>query len=283
MSVIVPSAVASAFRVDPAHQRQLGIAWDYGVQAGPVVVQPLRDDSRALIAAQIRAELECDALRISTPIRATNGLYHVAGWRASRYLPGDVLTNVDAVVQAAILLDSALGEVAGALPKGTGIDRSRADAVFLVADQLAWRLEQQLDARLHTFAAVSEQLPGETVALIDQLAAAMQPIDRPAQIVHGDMLHTTVFAPRQRPGITTIYPLFHPAGYSAAVAIVDGLVQGIVDPGIIDRFSTIPDLDKLLVRAVAYRLLISQLLSITDARIRGRLTAAATIVLQQVG
>lgn len=44
-----------------------------------------------------------------------------------------------------------------------------------------------------------------------------------------------------------------PVGYTCALAIVDGLVAGVVDDAICDRFAHIRDMDQLLLRAVAYR------------------------------
>jgi len=41
--------------------------------------------------------------------------------------------------------------------------------------------------------------------------------------------------------------------------MVDGLIAGAVDDGIIDRFRHLPDIDQLLLRAVAYRRHVNEL------------------------
>ena len=44
-----------------------------------------------------------------------------------------------------------------------------------------------------------------------------------------------------------------PAGWGAALVIVDGLIAQAVDDGICQRFSHVPGMQELLLRAVSYR------------------------------
>ena len=104
-----------------------------------------------------------------------------------------------------------------------------ADNVFNRADVQAW-----------------EEQPG-------RIGELLEPINRVNQVGHADMLATTLYAGTQPPAVTDLVPVLRPHGFTAALVIVDGLLLGAVDEGILRRFSHLPEIEQLVLRAFLFR------------------------------
>ncbi|MBN9644448.1 TIGR02569 family protein [Corynebacterium mendelii] len=270
-----PSSIRRAFKTPPGQPVRLGHAWDYGWRIGSVVLQKVTDPQAAGISAQLRENLHPDSLRVAAGIRAADGRLTVTGWRASSFVDGQPDNRPDETAAAALRLDDALAGLAVPAGLATAAQRSPA-GVFAAADEAAFndaptlaaapaapagaaalRMrgvrrrgtasrrradEHEMAARL--FAEVKKQLPPSTAEV---------------QITHADMLATTIFDGLLPPAVTDIVPVIRPHGYTCALVIVDALVRGITDAGIIDRFSHVPGIDHLIGRALAYRLAVHAL------------------------
>lgn len=75
-------------------------------------------------------------------------------------------------------------------------------------------------------------------------------------LCHGDLVHSVVCEGAGQPAVTDFFPLRRPAGYSAALAIVDNLIAENAGLGLLRRYLHIPCIELLCLRAGAYRLLI---------------------------
>lgn len=268
----VPAHVAAAFQADDRQPAvPLGAAWDNGWRLGTVAL------SRAVgphttWSARVRERLEVDGLRVVRPVRATDGRFLAAGWRASQFVEGEPGARVDETAAAALRLEAAL--VAG-LDDGLPLPESDPEDVFCAADRAAWSTHEP-----RVLAGVEDGLHRD---LLLKLRAAMGPLAGPAVPCHADMLATTVYAPGNPPALTDLVGVMHPRGYTAAQVIVDGLLAGAVDAGVIARFRHVPDLHQLLVRAAAYRVWVHVLLSRPEPAASAALAEVVDLLLSRPG
>lgn len=231
----LPEFVQSGFHVEPGIPEPAGPAWDHGWRVSTVVFSRALSADAAAWSAKTREKLRIPGLRVARPIRATDGRYVVSGWRASNHIDGEPARRVDEAVHAALRLDDALSELE--IPAFT---REPADDPFTRADRAAWASD-----------------PGKN-ALAGRLMAAMIPVDLADQVCHGDLLAALIFSGYQAPAVTDLVAVAHPHGYTAALVMVDGLLRGAVDTGVLDRFSHLPALEQLLLRALCYRVLVHE-------------------------
>lgn len=165
-------------------------------------------------SAKLREKLSVPGVRIARPVRTTDGRFTVAGYRASDYIEGQPGHRVDEAIAAALRFD----DVVSTLPT-TYIDR---DDEWARADRAAW---------------------------------ASYPVGGKSQLAHADFLACCLFSGTRSPALTDLVPTSEPRphGYSAALALIDGLLFDAVDDGVISRWGHIPDLLFLCERALVYR------------------------------
>ncbi|WKD57057.1 hypothetical protein CAPI_02415 [Corynebacterium capitovis DSM 44611] len=165
-------------------------------------------------AAKVREGLSMTGLRVARPVRATDGRFVVGGFRASEFAEGKPASRVDEAIAAALVFDAAM---AGA--PALGVERTDA---WAEAERTAWR---------------GAQVPG------------------PTQVAHADFLFTCIFSGSLPPTLTEIVPTAEerPVGYTAALALVDGLLTRSVDDRVIARWAHVPNIQELSLRALDYR------------------------------
>lgn len=234
LDAIPPEHVLNAFHAaasNPARSagpEHLGYAWDNGVKIGEVVLAHASE--LAAWSAKVREKLDVPAARVVRPVLSTDGRFVVAGWKANQFVPGRLARRVDETAQLALRLEEVLRDIA--VPHA-GSAGARQD-VFARAERAAWD---------ETGEFYREWEPG------------------PVGLGHADLLATTLFTGLNAPTIVDLVPTDapRPAGYTAALVIVDGLIAGAVDDAVCDRFAHIPGVDQLLLRAVAYRRHVNEL------------------------
>lgn len=247
MSEQLPDHIRDAFQVGAGPAERLEAAWDHGFRIGNTVFSKSVNAEIAPWSSKVRESLRPEGVRVARPIRSTDGRFVVAGWRASVYSTGSLSHRVDETVVAALRLADAL------------IDAPRpeisATSLFARADARAW---------------------GEQSGRIGSL---LRPVEQPNQVGHADMLATTIYSGAQPPLVTDIVPVVRPHGFTAALVIIDGLLLGAVDEGILRRFSHLPEIDQLLLRAFLYRRDIQELSENTESNIVSNLDRVeATLV-----
>lgn len=258
---LIPDRVRGAFHVGSGPAEVLGQEWDYGVRIQQTVLSRVVDPVQASWSAKVRETIHPEGVRTVRPVRATDGRLVVSGWRASAYVEGKVAQRVDETVCAALRLADALAEVA--VPD-CAVSTVRApwsnNDLFAVADRAAWSKNPAnvLESGLDTTAQPKEE---QLAAL--HLAAEITPhlteLHSPRQVGHADMLATTLYTGSNMPVVTDIVPVSRPHGYTAVQVMVDGMIAGAVDFGIIRRFAHIPEIPQLVLRATLYRLFVHTL------------------------
>lgn len=220
MSNQLPDHVRDAFQVGAGPAEQLGQAWDFGFRVGNTVFAKVMAPEVSGWSSKTRETLKPEGVRVVRPIRSTDGRFVVAGWRASVFSTGTISKRVDETVVAGLRLADALVDTHAPEP---------VDNVFNRADVRAW-----------------EEQPG-------RIGELLEPINRVNQVGHADMLATTLYAGTQPPAVTDLVPVLRPHGFTAALVIVDGLLLGAVDEGILRRFSHLPEIEQLVLRAFLFR------------------------------
>ncbi|WJY67511.1 hypothetical protein [Corynebacterium auris] len=165
-------------------------------------------------AAKVRERVSVDGLRVARPVRSTDGRFVVGGFKASEFAEGVVGTRVDEAIAAALAFEDAVGDIAA--PAIERADR------FAEADRAAWRDVE---------------------------------VSGPTRLAHADFFFSCVFSGSLPPLLTDISPTAEarPAGYTAALTLVDGLLARAVDEQVLARWAHIPGLGELGLRALEYR------------------------------
>ncbi|KQB84117.1 TIGR02569 family protein [Corynebacterium oculi] len=262
----LPDQVAAVFHADAGTPTALGSAWDHGWRIGGVALSRAVGPHVAW-SARVRDRLTVPGLTVARPVRSTDGRFVAGGWRASTFEEGDLVQRVDETVVAALRLEAALAKVEEQ-PDTSG------DDVFSVADRCAWSPD---------VGAVDMGLKNARLReIIQALRAAREDISAPTGIGHADMLGTTVYAEGSGPVLTDLVGVIRPHGYTAAQVMVDALLLEATDEGIFERFSHIPDLEQLAVRAVLYRAYVCAQIEDVQPNIISNVERVARLVLTRL-
>ncbi|WIM72933.1 hypothetical protein QP028_03860 [Corynebacterium suedekumii] len=215
---VVPAHVIDAFQEEGIPE-PAGHAWDNGWRVGSVAYSRSGGVATGW-SAKLRTTLQVDGVRIARPVRSTDGRFVVAGWKASQWIQGDLARRVDETVGVALRLADALaGQPTPPEPEGEDPLRPRRPA----------------------------RLGGDRTGVPGHRRPCPGRSRGPAGL-HRLPRHAGPGGDGPRPSAAP-----RPHGYTAALVIVDGLIAGAVDDAIVDRFRHLPDIDQLLLRAVAYR------------------------------
>jgi uncharacterized protein (TIGR02569 family) len=181
-----------------------------------------------------------DEVRVAAPVPATDGSWVVGGWAATPFLEGAPAGwRWDAVLAAGRALHRSWAR----LPRPSFLDRRRSP--WDTGSRMAWDDEPLVVA-------------GEGLRpLVEQLAAALRPVDEASQLVHGDLGGNVLLAAGQPPAVIDLSPYWRPPGWALAVVAVDAMAWSDADPD----GPSFADLDpQMLLRAMLYRLVTDDVL-----------------------
>lgn len=261
MSMLQPSPnVLNAFGLRDPHLSPAPRGWGGGVLAGPIVLTPVADRARATWSARVRDTLDPSGIRIARPFRATDGRTIVGDWRADHYGPGALQNRPDEVIATSLRLHDVLAtqERPRFLVGAPSSPWTEAD-YFSMADRAAFHpagLELLRDYLPHG-TGVDGGLRADIAAgveLYQQFADLREDIHAPAQVVHGDMLFGTLFAPGTAPLVPDIVPYWHNPAWAAGVVVVDALNWAGADADLPQRWRHLPEWPQQLLRAYLFRL-----------------------------
>jgi len=254
-----PEHVRATFGLLEVTPESLG-DWEGGWRLGDVVLSPVADHARAAWSAKVRETLDVDGLRLARPVRATDGRYVVSGWRADTYLTGRPQARHDEVLSVSLRLHTATAvlERPRFLAQPPASPGHEVD-VFVAADRAVWEAVPMRTLRANGAVAQTSSDGRHSLELIGQLSTLRKPVRSPAQLVHGDLFGTVLFAGVGTPGLTDITPYWRPATWAAGVAVVDALSWGGADDGLVERWSDLPEWPQMLLRAVMFRLAVHAL------------------------
>ncbi|HEU0087511.1 MAG TPA: TIGR02569 family protein [Pseudonocardiaceae bacterium] len=242
-----PSLLQSSDPEPPEHVRAAFGVWEETPEllphgpvwrCGDVVLRPVEAAAQAAWVAQTLDALHAEGLRLARPLRSSDGRWVVGGWSATRYLEGRCEPRHDEVIAVSLRLHAA---TAG-LPRPRFLDDR--DDLWAVADAVAWGERDAMG------------LPGgggELFAELADLAAARRPVALRPQVVHGDLFGNVLFAGSAPPAVIDLVPYWRPPEWAAAVVAVDALAWGGADPGLVQRWASLPGWPQVLLRALLFR------------------------------
>lgn len=258
-----PAHILASFQVPAAHPAQLDEAWSRGWRCDRAVISHADEPARAAWIARTMAKMRPAGVSVSRPILSSDGRFSVSGWRARTFISGHAAPRFDECIMAALRVGEAL--------------RAESKPAFLTVPLIGgtWS-EQELFAAAEAAAFgddpavwLAAALPADSVPREDvaqalvkaaQLASLRKDLEEPEQLVHGDVLGCVIFDGAADPILTDVVPVWRQAGWPVALIIVDAMAWGNGADALIDRWSHIPDIEQLLLRAVLYRVILHCLL-----------------------
>jgi uncharacterized protein (TIGR02569 family) len=236
LAALIPLSVLDAFGVTGAVDLLPG-GEGQSVRVGSVVLKPAEAGDETTWVAELLTRLDEAGFRLARPVRARDGRWVVAGWCASRLVPGET----GPAGRWPPLLAAARAFHAELQPTTRPAFLARRTHRWALADRVAWGES--------TF----EPLPAVR-PLMDRLTAVLRPVSADCQLVHGDLSGNVLFAGGLAPAIIDFSPYWRPAAYADAIIAVDGLLWYGADRGLLTLAGTTPEFPQLLVRALIFRL-----------------------------
>ncbi len=246
-----PSPVLSAFGISGAPAPLDGGRGSSWRVTDAVLKQLDLSEAELEWQAQLFASISCDGFRVARPLRARDGSLVVAGWCAWEVVEGrHEERRWPEIIAVGERFHSALVGV-----PGSDFIARRTDP-WAIGDRVAWG-ERRADEFVHV-----KHLP--------RLAAALQPIDAPSQLIHGDLTQNVLFDDRLPPAVIDFSPYWRPTPFASAIVVADALAWEGADEGILDAVGHVEDFGQYLVRALIYRTVTDWLLRSRRAAVPGR-------------
>lgn len=205
-------------------------------RVGDLVVKPVDNEAEHAWACDVYASWTVEEVAVPTPVRVGSG-WSADGWSAYHYLPGRSARAGDDPAWFRGVHEAFHGAVAGLARPAFLDDR---DDPWSYGDRVAW-------------AAAEPRGSAETLEILDRALSRFEPVDLPAQVVHGD-LGGNVLRDGERPSVIDWPPYWRPAGFALAVAAMDAVCWEGAEAAMLEQWADVPCWDQLLLRAVAYRM-----------------------------
>jgi uncharacterized protein (TIGR02569 family) len=217
-------------------------------RAGSVVLKPLDADPAALAWIEdVTMTLDGrDDFRVAPPLRSAAGELVSDGWTAWRFEPGKpVGASPHTAWRDVIRVSDDLNRALIGWPRPTFLDDRKDRWSF--ADRLAWS----------GFGEPSGVAIARTRSSWASVCAVMehtQPIDAPAQIIHGDLAGNVLFVAGRPPCVIDFSPYWRPAAAAIATVVVDAVTFHAGGRSLIESQMHRPDFGQYLLRALIFRM-----------------------------
>jgi uncharacterized protein (TIGR02569 family) len=211
-----------------------------------VVLKPADSLRAGRWFAEVYDALTGPGFRVPRPVRALTGDWVALGWTAYQWVPGAAAdwSGVSPRWPAMVTVSRALHAALAGVPVPAW--RATEENPWTIGDEVAWG-ERDPDPLLGPAA-------GPLGGQVRRLLAALRPVDLPSQLIHADLGGNVLFDDGLPPAVIDFSPLERPAGLPIAIAAVDALMWRGASPATLEHLAGEPELDQLLPRALAYRL-----------------------------
>lgn len=236
-----PGAVR-AFGADATQLRPLpGGAGGYTWTDGRLVLKPVGCAPEHAWVCEVYAAWDSTEVRVPEPVEprgSAQNSWSSDGWGAHVFVRG---RDVELSLEIARVRDASDAFHRCVAPLGRPDFLEHREDPWAFGDRLAWEdAEPQGDAA--------------TLDVIERLRGHLAPVDATAQVIHGDILPNVLLADGLPPAVIDWPPYFRPVGFAAAIAVTDAVTFREAPMSLLDEWSTGPEWNQLLVRALLYRL-----------------------------
>ena len=230
-------------------------------RVGDLAIKRCEDVAQAEWLGGIMETLQEQGFRIARPIRAASGSFVFDGWCAMRWIEGT--PALEGRWREAVEACEAFHRALAHVPWSPVLEPM--DNPYARADAAIW-----------------SATPLEGVFLgpaAERLRRLLRPVTLPSQLVHGDPSEgNMLFLQDQPPGIIDMAPYWHPAGYSLAMLVADGIAWSRAPLNLLAQVMPRPEMDQLLARAVLFRLYVGFLFRGGEAGAEHRARAYAPVI-----
>ena len=189
-------------------------------RAGSLVLKPLDCAEREIPwQAELFASIEQDGFRVAAPLPDV-----IDGWTARLFLEG---RHEHGRWREIIAVGERFHAALAGVPRPDAIIDTRTNP-WEVGDRVAWG-ERPYDG-------------------IDDLLAALEPIDAPSQLIHGDLTGNVLFHDDLPPAIIDFAPYWRPTEYATAIVVTDAVLWEGAPEELLDEAQR-----QYLLRALIYR------------------------------
>ena len=188
--------------------------------AGSLVLKPLDCAEQEIRwQAELFAAVEQDGFRVAATLPDV-----VDGWTAAPFLDG---RHEHGRWRDIIAVGARFHAALAGVPRPDAIIDQRTNP-WEVGDRVAWGI-QRYDG-------------------IDDLLAALEPVDEPSQLIHGDLTGNVLFHDDLPPAIIDFAPYWHPTEYATAIIVTDAVLWEGAPDDLLDEAHP-----QYLLRALIYR------------------------------
>jgi uncharacterized protein (TIGR02569 family) len=236
-SPLPSSTVLRAFGAEGEIARIVDGGQGMTVRAGGLAFKRCENSELAEWLAGVIECVQEDGFRVARPVRGNCGKFVVDGWCATRWLEGT--TAINGRWHEAMAACSAFHNAIRHVPYSPAL--ASLDNPYTRVDSGLWQTTPIVDARLGPMA--------------EQLRRFLRPVALPGQLVHGDPGEgNMLFCIGEPVGIIDMVPYWHPANYSLAMLLSDGIAWSGAPLELLESVRELPEMDQLLARAVLFRL-----------------------------
>ncbi len=204
-------------------------------RVGDLVLKPVDHQVEHAWVCDVYASWPAEQVAVPAPVRVDDG-WSVHGWAAHAYLPGRSARAGDDPAWFRQVHETFHATVAELARPAFLDDR---DDAWSFGDHVAW-------------AGAEPRGSAETLAILDRARSLFEPVDLPAQVIHGD-LGGNVLRDGDRAAVIDWPPYWRPVGFALAVVAMDALCWEGAGADLLEEWADMPCWDQLLLRAVAYR------------------------------
>lgn len=233
MSAPPPSQVLRAFGVEerPRHLcGGTGTSW----RAGERVFKPCHSAVEWHWLAAHLPRVAAEGFRLPLPLASIDGRWVVDGWCAQQWVEG-------------------CHREAERWPDLFAVDVHLHDALAALPQPAHWALRQDRWSQADRMAWGEVAPPAN--AQLQVLLDLRQPLDLPAQLIHGDLTGNVLFAAVGLPAVIDLSPYWRPRGYATAILIADLVCwHGVDADSVLERVGQVDHFPQLMVRALLFRM-----------------------------
>lgn len=204
-----------------------------------IVLKPVSNSEEARWSAELMNSIVEDGFRVARPVQTKSMDWIYDGWTAFHYIDGkEIKGRYSKKIEVAGQFQKAIA----LCPRPVFMDSK--NNPYVIADRMTWR--EQLFI-------CSNKLESLLLPLVEKL----KPLNLESQLIHGDLTGNILFHKDLEPAVIDMTPYWHPADFASAVIVEDSIVWDGAPTTLIDQLGKTADNYQLILRAVIWRIKIT--------------------------